>query len=156
MNTNLTPNAISDLDVADLAALSATDLCVLQVQLAGDAKVLKARSEKLNAAIERRYAELARSAYLGAGKDTGTIHLNDAGHDIEVNVPKKVEWDQDVLRSVLDAMPVEQARHFAKVTFAVDERKFSAAIPDIQAALAAARTVKPGKMSITINERKAA
>ena len=156
MSTNLTPNAIAELDVADLAALSATDLCVLQAQLAGDAKVLKARSEKLNAAIERRYAELARSAYLKAGKDTGTIHLDDAGHDIEVTIGKTVDWDQDKLVAILDEMPVEQARHFAKITFAVDERKFAAAIPDIQAALAAARTVKPGKMTITINVRKAA
>lgn len=156
MSTNLTPNAIAELDVADLAALSATDLCVLQAQLAGDAKVLKARSEKLNAAIERRYAELARSAYLKAGKDTGTIHLDDGGHDVEVSIGKTVDWDQDKLVAILDEMPVDIAKHFAKAKYTIDERKFAAAPPDIQYKLSQARTVRPGSMKIAINPRKAA
>lgn len=156
MNTNLTPHAIAELEIHDLAALSASDLIVLQAGLAGDMKVLKARTEKLNAAIERRYSDLARSAYLQNGKDTGTIHLDDNGYDVEVCIAKKVEWDQDALRSALDNLPIDVARHFAKATFAIDERKFAAAMPDIQAALSLARMVKAGPMKITLKTREAA
>lgn len=161
MNTNLTSNAIDELSLPDLAALSASELALLQARLGEDERLNKARSEKLNAAFERRYAEAARAAYLGAGKAengvfSGTIHLADAGFDVEVHVAKTVEWDEGALAKVLDGLPVETARHLARIKITVDERKFSAAPPDLQALLVPARTVKPGRMRFALKTREAA
>ncbi len=156
MNTNMTPNAIDELPVSDLAALSASDLATLQAQMAADERALKARSEKLNAALDRRYSETARHAYLRACKDTGSVHWDDAGFYVEATVSKSVEWDQDALTLALDTLPEEDARHLVKAKFTVDERKFSAAMPATQALLSPARTVKPGKMKILVKAREAA
>ncbi len=155
MNTNLTTHAIDELSLSDLAALSASDLSFLQARVGDEERVLKARSEKLNAAIDRRYSEAARAAYLSAGKDTGTIHIDDAGHDVEVSVSKTVEWDQDKLASVLDGLPVETARHYAKAKFTIEERKFTAAPPDVRDLFSQARMVKPGKMRFVVKPAKA-
>lgn len=156
MNTNLTPTAIDELTVTDLAAFSAADLSLLQALVGQDARTAKARADKLSAALEARYRDSARAAYLGAGKDTGTIHLDDAGADVEVVIDKKVKWHQDKLASVLDAMSPELAKHYAKAEFCIPEAKFLNAPPDIRSALAVARTVETGRMKITIKMREAA
>lgn len=158
MSTNPTENQIETASVADLAALSASDLALLQARLGEERKALTARTEKLNAAIERRYLLAARAAYLAAQKDTGCVHVPEDGFDVEVTTSKEVKWDQAALAAILDTLPAETARHFAKVEITIEERKFAAAPPDIQARLAPARTVKPGRMrfALTPSEEKEA
>jgi hypothetical protein len=45
---------------------------------------------------------------------------------------RRSSWDQDKLRDALNAMSPEDAQHYGKLTFAVEERKFTAAPPAIR------------------------
>ena len=136
---------IDSLTIPELADQDAGTLAILLDELAAQSAALDARKTKVTAAIERRYGDAMRTAFAAKQVDTGTIHLDESTYDIVVTVPKTVDWNQELLVKALDAMPSEEARHYAKAKFTVDERKFDAAPPHVQAALSAARTIKPGK-----------
>jgi hypothetical protein len=143
--------ATLDRPVADLASeLMAADLVTLEALIDAEKATLKRRGETFAAVMSRRFDEKAKAALLAAKKDTGTVHVEAGnGIDLTVNYPKKVEWDQKALRAAFDAMPEATARHYAKVKLEVEERKFTAAPPDVQKALLPARTVKVGKPSFS-------
>ena len=83
-------------------------------------------------------------------KQIGDEKLEKLPPDLDLK-PYRDEHDYDLLARMSKAM--------AKVEVKVDERKFAAATPDIQAALSDARTVKPGKATYTfkkLDEQEAA
>ena len=128
----------------------------LHWQLANDKTTWAKRDLALHGVFERRYAAKAAQARLAEGKDTGSVHITDGEYDVLVNVPKKIEWDQRALRDVFDKMDQDEARHYAKVVFAVEERKFENAPPAIRSILSGARTVKTGKATYALAPLKEA
>ena len=154
---NLTPAWLDEATAEEIAALPPVTLDTLRTYLDADVTALKTRLGKLEQGITVRYGERARAAFAPKG-GVGTIHLGDGEHDVTVEAGKTVKWDQNQLVEILDALPEDIARHLAKVTVAIDERKYLAALPDIQAKLLPARAVKPGswKFSFKRKEREAA
>lgn len=150
---NLHLGILDGADVAQVAAFSPLELAEIQRQLDHKTAILKARKEKIAAALDRKYGEAAHAKRLDAGKDTGSVRLDDGEFQIVADTSKTVKWDQKLLVAALDTMPVETAKHYAKAEYKVDERKFSAAPPDVQALLAPARTVVPGKTTYTIENK---
>lgn len=142
---NRTVEWIDEADVADVAKLSAVELEHLKDQLDQQSKAIKARQARLQSGMERRFLDQAKADLRAKQQDTGTAHVIDDDRDVVVTIPKTVTWDQAALLAALDAMKAEDAKHYAKLTVSVDETKFKNAPPDIQNALAPARTVKPGK-----------
>lgn len=147
---------IDSLTISELAGKDAGALAILLDELAAQSALLDARKTKVSAAIERRYGDAMRKAFADRQTDTGTIHLDEAEYDIAVTVSKAVDWDQEKLVKALDAMPPEEARHYAKAKFTVDERKFEAAPPHVKTMLSVARTIKPGKPKFVFKLREAA
>lgn len=130
--------------------LSPNDLFNLDALLTSDADILKKQRAVLDAVMLRKFGDRAKAQYTTDRKDTGTIHIPASNNiSLTVNVAKTVKWDQTILRAALAAMPPADAQHYGKVKIEVEERKFSAAPPAIQAKLARARTVIPGKMSFS-------
>ena len=82
------------------------------------------------------------------GKDFGTTHIIAGNRKLKATVRKKVVWDQEELGNVLQSMPEEDARHYGKITLAVEERKYTAAPPAIKATLEPCRTVEVGGFTI--------
>jgi polyisoprenoid-binding protein YceI len=155
---NPTQTEIDNLSIAELAQHGASTLAALANDLEAASTALEARKAKLHAAMVRRYGDGLQRAMVEAGKDTGTFNLNDPSSNellVKINITKRVEWDQDKLTAILDAMPLDEARHYAKATFKVEEKKFLAAPPAIQGAFAPARSVKPGKPSFTFCQQEA-
>jgi hypothetical protein len=152
---NLTPNDIEGLSVTDLAELPAGALADLQRRVAAEARTSRTRAEKLNAALLHRYERAAGAAYVDAGKDTGTLHLDDDGHDVEVRIDKDVHWDQEALVAILGELPDDLARFYAKTSFTIEERKYNSAPPDLRSLFARARTVKAAKMRFTLRPPQA-
>lgn len=148
MLDRLTPDQLDELPPGVLADL--------HWQLAQDKTVHEQRNLALFGAFERRYAQKAAQARLAEGKDTGTVRVLDGEYDVVVNVPKKVEWDQRVLKEALDKMDGDEARHYAKAVFSVEERKFEAAPPYIRTLLSPARTLKAGKATYALAPLKEA
>lgn len=135
-----------DKAVADVAALTVSQLVELDALLDAETAALKRRKDTFHAVMVRLFDERAKRELTAAGKDTGTVNVMASNSTaLKVNFPKKVEWDQKLLGAALNAMKPEEARHYGKVELSVEERKFGAAPPAVQAALRSARTVKVGK-----------
>lgn len=82
------------------------------------------------------------------GKDFGTTYIVAGNRKLKATVRKKVTWDQDKLGNVLQSMPEEDARHYGKLTLAVDERKYTAAPPAVKDMLESCRSVEVGGFTI--------
>jgi hypothetical protein len=148
---------LADIDkmaVGDIAKLPIDQL----VMLVEDAQELADQAKRyngwLNGAVAIRYADRAATARRDAGKDTGIVHLADGEFDVECDLPKKVEWDQDKLTAAFDAMTRSEADHYCKATLEVAEAKYNAAPPHIKALLTPARTVKAGKPKFTLAKKE--
>ena len=98
--------------------------------------------------IHDTFFNQARDALRADGKDFGTTHIVAGNRKLKATVRKKVVWNQDELGFVLETMPEEDARHYGKLTLAVEERKYTAAPPAIKAALEPCRTVEVGGFTI--------
>ena len=94
------------------------------------------------------FLPLAKDVLRSNGKDFGTAQIAVGNQRLKVTVGKKVSWDQDMLRDVLNTMSPEDAQHYGKLTFAVEERKFTAAPPAIRNELQDCRTVEVGSVKV--------
>ena len=150
---NFSPAALDEMDIAAIATLATPELADLVEQIDKDTTLIKLRKDKLACALNRKYGDAAQKARLDAGKDTGVVHLEDAGFDVAAEVGKTVKWDQEKLIAALNALPTETAKHYAKAEFKVDERKYAAAPPDIQKLLAPARAVVPSRATYTLKRK---
>lgn len=143
-----------DRPVADLSSeLMVADLATLDAALADVSAQLKRRKDTLHAVMSRRFEADARAQLAALKKDTGTATITTNAGEIKVEIPKEVEWDQERLTTALNGMNQDDARHYANITIKVDERKFSAAPPAVQAALRPARTVRAGKLKFSFKDK---
>tara|TARA_E500000318_G_scaffold111920_1_gene132639 strand:- start:404 stop:844 length:441 start_codon:yes stop_codon:yes gene_type:complete len=88
------------------------------------------------------------------GKDFGQVSIKDGDYIITYNKRKKVEWDQGLLKGLLDCMDPETASFYAKAVYSVPEAKFQNAPPEVRSALSECRTVMLQGVSIDIKEDK--
>lgn len=152
---NLTTEMLDRMEVGEVAELGPDALEALATLSAEEVVTANRRANNLHKALEYRYAGRASEALLADGRDTGSIKIDDGRFEITVTRPKRVKWDSSKLRSALDMLDPEEARHLAKVDVKIDERKFSAASPRIQALLSDARTVETGKASYCLTDTQA-
>ena len=94
------------------------------------------------------FLPVAKDVLRANGKDFGTAQITEGNQRLKVTVGKKVTWDQDGLRDTLNNMSPENAQHYGKLTFAVEERKFTAAPPAIKDELEGCRTVEVGRVTV--------
>ena len=94
------------------------------------------------------FLPVAKDVLRANGKDFGTAQIAEGNHRLKVTVGKKVTWDQDKLRNTLNNMSPENAQHYGKLTFAVEERNFTAAPPAIKEELEGCRTVEVGAIKV--------
>ena len=94
------------------------------------------------------FLPVAKDVLRANGKDFGTAQIAEGNHRLKVTVGKKVTWDQDKLRDALNNMSPENAQHYGKLTFAVEERNFTAAPPAIKEELEDCRTVSVGAVKV--------
>ena len=95
-------DALRTMPIAEITALPAEVLAVLQDE--ADAALKSARSLKdwLDGAIALKFGERAREARAALGKDTGTVRFQDGAVEIAVDLPKKVDWDQARLAALFE------------------------------------------------------
>jgi len=133
------------LSVEEVAAMPSDVLHRLQEQIEIEKDLLRKRIAYFEHVLDIRYRDRAEQARKDVGKDTGTVRLADNDYVVVAEAPKQVHWDRDKLADILDTFDPDTAKHFGKWTLTVEERKFSAATPEIQDALQPARTVSIGK-----------
>ena len=121
-------------------------------ELKGLIDQLRGEIKEINSQLEQSYLADAKANLAESGRDFGTAYVQDGNTRLKVVVNKKVTWDQDRLRDVLNSMAPDDARHYGKVTFAVEESKYKAAPPAIKAKLEECRTTETGTITFNIVE----
>ena len=109
---------------------------------------LRAELKDVEEQISDMWLSVARDALRADGKDFGTTHIVAGNRKLKAVVRKKVTWDQDELGKALQEMPENEARHYGKLTLAVEERKYTTAPPSIKEVLEPCRTVEVGGFTI--------
>ena len=106
----------------------------------------------INNSLQQMVEDQARIKLAEKGKDFGQVTIESGDHKVTVDFRKRVEWDQELLTTLLNQMNPEDARHYATIKYSVSESKFQNATPEIKAALSEARTVYPQSISVDIKE----
>ena len=109
---------------------------------------LRAELKDVEEQISDMCLSVARDALRADGKDFGTTYIVAGNRKLKAVVRKKVTWDQDELGKALQEMPENEARHYGKLTLAVEERKYTTAPPSIKEVLEPCRTVEVGGFTI--------
>ena len=109
---------------------------------------LRAELKDVEQQISDMWLSVARDALRADGKDFGTTYIVAGNRKLKAVVRKKVTWDQDELGRALQEMPENEARHYGKLTLAVEERKYTTAPPSIKEVLEPCRTVEVGGFTI--------
>jgi hypothetical protein len=136
---------------ADMLAMLLEDVAALKA----DAKAL---DDKLNKALESKYGATAQYKRKAAGKDTGTVHIEEGGVSIIADLPKRVKWDGEGLRKVAQELRAlgESVEEYIKIEYDVDERKFTAWPSGLREMFTPHRTVGVGKATYKISKKVAA
>ena len=112
---------------------------------------VKQKINDFNVILAERYQNEARDRLSEEGKDYGTVTINEDGYKVKVTLSKKVTWDQEGLAIAFTEMNPDDARHFAKLTYSVEEKKYNAAQPAIKAKLQEHRGVELKGTTIDIS-----
>ncbi len=143
----LAPDQILCTPVSELADKPADLLFILKSNAADFLSMAKAVAERIDQALDLKYAAQAQQLRLAAGKDTGVVHFSDGNVQVTADLPKKVEWDQaklaDITRRI--AASGEDPTQYVEISYRVSETKFGAWPESIKTAFAPARTLKTSK-----------
>jgi hypothetical protein len=138
---------LATMPIGEIAALPPAMLALLQEEAEAAAKAARHLADWLNGAIALRYGDRAAAARRAEGKDTGTVRFDDGEVIVVAETTKKVDWDQDELRTLVSAIRAEDEDpdEYVDTVFRVPERKYAAWPSHIRSAFERARTVKSGK-----------
>jgi len=140
-------DAARRMPVADLLALPAEHLALLQEDARADLDAANRMRDWIEGTIALRYQQHAVSARATAGKDTGAVRFQDDTVEVVADLPKRVEWDQARLAALSEQIRAggEDPAQYVEVSFKVSERAYTAWPERIRAAFEPARTVRTGK-----------
>ena len=114
---------------------------------------IKNKQADMNKQLELRFGNFAREKLNNDNKDYGSTTLNEGGFKVKVSLRQKVTWDQDgLVQTFMNDLSEDDAKHYAKITYGVDERKYNSAPPAIKDKLQRHRTVQVVGTSVDITE----
>ena len=135
-----------------MAALPSAQLHEVDINLTDLLAWAKTAGAKLDAALEQRFGEQARTALRDSGRDFGTSHIHDGVLAIKFEQPKRVKWDQKLLAEMATRISAsgEPVESYLDVKLSVSESRYTNWPPALQQQFEAARTVEAGKASFTL------
>lgn len=144
-------------DAGVLTGLPLDALDALLTEAEAENKIISAAKRAITGAIESRYASQIAAVYIAKDSDFGTVHVTVDGYDLEVNTPKKAEWDQDKLREIRERIRFsgDNPSEYIKETLSVDERAYGVWPAHIRNTFEPARTLKPGTRTLKLAPAKA-
>ena len=151
-----TVDDLPGLGLQDIAQLPVELLAILQRDVDERMARTKAAKARLDGALTVRYATRAAEIRQAAGKDTGTIRLIDGDFTVVADLPKRVDWDQDRLASMVERIRAagDDPAQYVDISFKVPKRKYAAWPDAIRAGFEPARTVLPGTLKIEIGSQE--
>jgi len=147
-----TPDDLPGIPDAELAQLPVELLAILQRETEEALKRAKAAKAKLDGALTVRYATRAAEERQARGKDTGTIRFDDGDFTVVVDLPKRVEWDQEKLAQIAAniAAAGDDPGEFIDTRLSVSERKYAALPEAWRKGFEPARTVRTGTLKVEL------
>lgn len=143
-------NGLDMMSVGELAVLPAATLVSLRTEVEKIVEEASRLDSKLDAALDYRYGPRARQLRAAEAKDTGTVRFEDNGFIIVAELPKRVKWDQQRLKDLVELIRSgwgEDPADYVKVKFEVSERAYEAWPARLKELFTPARTVETGKPS---------
>ncbi|MHA6911238.1 hypothetical protein ACQUJS_22970 [Ralstonia pseudosolanacearum] len=118
-------------------------------QLHAFTKEVRAFADQVN---ELRYADLARQAILATGRDHGTVRIDDHGQIVTCELKNNIVWDQAKMRQLARniAASGDIPEQYMTITYKVSETKYKNWSDVMRKQFEAARTVRPGKSTFTL------
>ena len=151
---NNTPgiDELINLPAGEIAQLPVELLAAMQQEIDAAARQMKAVTARFNAALEIRYATRAAEARRTCGKDTGTVRIGDGDYTVIADLPKRVDWDQDLLAEMVERIRTAggDPSQYVDIAFKVPERKYAAWPDVIRLDFEPARTVGHGRPSFQL------
>lgn len=146
------PADLAGMTVAQLVILSITDFTTAERNVDEAIAYLKQLRTKLDAAKLQRFGEQARAALRDSGRDFGTAHVNDGPLHVKYELPKKVSWNQTILKEMAERIVAsgDKVEDYIDVKLSVSESRYTNWPQTLQQQFAAARTVEEGKPTITL------
>jgi hypothetical protein len=138
------------LTLQQIANLPAAELARLQQEVDAKLREAKSISAAFGDALDHRYGQRAKQARAAQEKDTGTVRFEDNGFIVVADLPKRVKWDQQRLKELVDLIRSgwgEDPADYVKVKFEVSERAYDAWPARLKELFTPARTVETGKAS---------
>ena len=151
-NLTIFPADIAAMSTAQLVALPITDFVAAERNVDEATAYLKQLRAKLDAAKLKRYGEQARSALRESGRDFGTAHVSDGALHVKYELPKKVIWNQTILKEMAKRIVAshDKVEDYIDIKLSVSESRYTNWPTSLQEQFAAARTVEEGKPNITL------
>jgi hypothetical protein len=151
-------DSVQHMPVADLLAMPAEHLALLQDDATTALEAAKRTKDWLDGIIAVRYGQRAIALRAEQCRDTGTVRFTDGPVAVVADLPKRVEWDQRHLAAVVARIRTggDDPTEYVEVTYKVAERSYTAWPDHIRQVFAAARTVRPGKPSFKLSLNPAA
>lgn len=152
----LTLDAVPTTPIGEIATLPAEQLALLQQEAAEALAKAKRLKDWLDSGIDLKYRDHAAVLRRNAGKDTGTVRIEDGDVLIVADLPKRVKWEQARLAGIVERIRAsgDDPAEYVTIEFAVSERAYGAWPNTIRAAFEPARTVETGKASYRLEKIK--
>jgi hypothetical protein len=146
------PTPFLDLSAQVIRDLPLDNVSALQRFIAESKSELATLANMVQAGLEMGYAEEAKAQLLAQGKDTGTVHLDDGGYDISVEIGKDVKYDPKGLAELVAKIEATggDPREYIEIKYSVSEAKFKAWPQSLRAPFEALRTVTPKAPKFTL------
>ena len=146
------PADLASMTVAQLVSLPIRDFMESEGHVDEAIAYLKQLRTKLDAAKAQRFSEQARIALREAGRDFGTAHISDGPLHVKFELPKKVTWNQTILKEIAERIVAsgDKVEDYIGIKLSVSETRYTSWPTTLQQQFAAARTVDEGKPTITL------
>ena len=146
------PADLAGMTVAQLVTLAIADFTTAEHNVDEAIAYLKQLRTKLDAAKLQRFGEQARAALRDSGRDFGTAHVNDGPLHVKYELPKKVSWNQTILKEMAERIVAsgDKVEDYIDIKLSVSESRYTNWPTSMQQQFAAARTVEEGKPVITL------
>ena len=137
----------------DFTTMPMADVFRYREDLKSQLEALKKRQADMNEKLALRFGNEAREKLRDDNKDFGSVTLNEEEYKVKVSIRQKVTWDQEgLVQTFMNDMSEDDAKHYAKITYSIDERKYNNAPPAIKDKLQKHRTVQVVGTSVDITE----
>jgi hypothetical protein len=148
---------LREMTAEQVAILPVDQIASLLDEVAEQKASLKFCDDLLHGALHHRYADRAALLRGTAGKQTGTVSIEDGEFTIRADLPKKVEWDQALLAEAMKTIRAwgEKPEDYVAVEVKVAETRYSAWPPAIRTVFDPARTVGTGRATFKVERKKA-